>query len=45
MTELQYREALKLGQKEYRACIAKGLSPFPPVLNDFIPEERRQFTT
>ncbi len=35
-----YKEALKLGQKEYRACVAKGLSPCLPVLDDFISPEQ-----
>ena len=35
-----YKEALRLGQKEYRACVSKGLSPCLPVLDDFLPPER-----
>lgn len=40
MADYYYKEALKRGQKECRACIAKGISPCLPVLDDFIPEER-----
>ncbi len=40
MAELYYREALKLGQKDYRAHVAQGESPCLPVLDDFIPPER-----
>ena len=37
---LYYREALRLGQKEYRSCVAKGVSPCLPILDDFIPPEK-----
>ncbi len=40
MSELYYSQALKLGQKEARACAGRGVSPCLPVLDDFIPEER-----
>ena len=40
MPEYYYKEALRLGQKEYRACIAGGRSPFLSVMNDFVPDER-----
>ncbi len=40
MPEQCYKDALKLGQKEYRACLSKGISPVLPVMDDFIPEER-----
>ena len=40
MAELYYKEALKLGLKDYRAHVAKGQSPCLPVLDDFIPPER-----
>ena len=36
MDELYYREALKLAQKDYRACVGKGVSPCLPVLDDFV---------
>ena len=40
MPELNYREALKLGQKEYRACVSSGKDPGLPVLDDIVPPER-----
>ncbi len=40
MLESYYKEALKQGQKEYRSCISKGLSPCLPVLDDFVPTEQ-----
>ncbi len=40
MSDQYYREALRLGQKEYRACIARGVSPVLPVLDDFVTDER-----
>ena len=40
MAELYYREALKLGQKEYRACVSGGMNPVLPVMDDFLPEEQ-----
>lgn len=36
MPESYYKEALKAAQKEYRSCIAKGESPFLPVLDEFL---------
>ena len=36
MQELHYRDALKLGQKAYRACISKGQYPYLPVLDDIL---------
>ena len=38
--ELYYKEALKLGQKEYRARIAKELNPYLPVLDELVPPEK-----
>ena len=35
-----YKEALKLGQKEYRARAAKGEEPYLPALDELIPPER-----
>ena len=35
-----YHEALRLGQREYRACVSKGLSPCLPVLDDFLPPDQ-----
>ena len=40
MADLNYHEALRLGQKEYRARVAKGESPFLPVLEDVVPAEK-----
>ena len=40
MPDTYYREALRLGQKEYRACVTRGVSPCLPVLDDFVPEKR-----
>ncbi len=40
MAELEYAEALKLGQREARACAAKGLSPNLPVLDELLPPEK-----
>ena len=40
MPTLYYKDAQKLGQKEFRACTAKGLSPYLPVLDDLVPAER-----
>jgi len=40
MSETYYREALKLGQKEYRARVALGESPSLTVLDDILPAER-----
>ena len=40
MPELHYKEALKLGQKEYRACISAGEEPYLPVLDDIVSPER-----
>ena len=36
MPDSYYKEALKSAQKEYRSCIAKGKSPFLPVLDEFL---------
>lgn len=40
MSEAYYKEALKLGQKEYRAREQQGLSPFLPAMDDIVPAER-----
>ncbi|MBR1497015.1 MAG: BMP family ABC transporter substrate-binding protein [Oscillospiraceae bacterium] len=40
MAEYYYKEALKAGQKEYRACLSRGRSPLLPVMDDFVPDER-----
>ena len=36
--QLYYKDALKLAQKDYRACISSGVSPCLPVLDDFLAE-------
>ena len=33
---LEYEKALALGQKEYKACQAKGLPLYPPVLDEVL---------
>lgn len=35
-----YKEALKLGQREFRACVARGEHPYLPALEDFMPAEK-----
>ena len=40
MSEIYYTDALRLAQKEYRACLARGKSPLLPVMDDFVPEEK-----
>lgn len=39
MPSLYYHDALKRGQKELRACTARGEYPYLPVLEDFVPKE------
>ncbi len=39
MTDDYYKEALKLGQKEYNRCVSQGISPCLPVLDDFLSSE------
>lgn len=38
--ELYYKEALKLGQKEYRSAVAENINPYLPVLDEIIPPEK-----
>ena len=38
--ELYYKEALKRGQKEYRARIARDEDPYLPVMDTFVPPEK-----
>ena len=40
MSETYYKEALKLGQKEYRARVLQGVQPGLPTLDDVVPPER-----
>ena len=36
MAVQDYLKALKLGEKEYRACVSKGLYPYLPVLDEIV---------
>ena len=36
MLEPEYKEALKLGQKEFKACVAKGEDPYLPALDEIL---------
>ena len=38
--ELYYKEALKLGQKEYRSAVAANINPYLPVLDEIVPPEK-----
>ena len=40
MPELYYKDALKLAQREVRACASRGEHPYLPLLDDFVPVER-----
>ncbi len=40
MPALYYRDAQKLGQKEFRACTARGQYPYLPALDQFVPADR-----
>ena len=40
MADQNYREALHLGQKEYRIRVSRGQSPGLPALEDFLPAEK-----
>lgn len=40
MQEQYYKDALKLGQREVRACISRGEHPYLPLLDDFLPSDR-----
>lgn len=40
MAEQYYKEAQKLAQKEYRACTARGESPYLAVLDELISSDR-----
>ena len=37
MPVLYYKDALKQGQKEFRACTARGQYPYLPALDEFVP--------
>lgn len=36
MGEVEYQEALKIGKKEYKACVAQGRFPYLPVLDEIL---------
>ena len=38
--ELYYKDALKLGQKEYRNAVAENIDPYLPVLDKIVPPEK-----
>ena len=38
--ELYYREALKLGKKEYHSAAAENINPYLPVLDEIVPPEK-----
>ena len=40
MPSLYYKDAQKQGQKEFRACTAKGLYPYLPSLDEILPAEK-----
>ena len=42
MGELEYEEALKLGRKEYKACVSSGRFPYLPVLDAILTREEIQ---
>lgn len=39
MGEVEYQDALKLGKKEYKACVSRGRIPYLPVLDDILSGE------
>ena len=40
MPNLYYYDALKRGQKEFRACTARGEYPYLPTLSEIVGEEQ-----
>ena len=42
MGDNEYQEALKLGKKEYKACVSQGRFPYLPVLDDILSRENIQ---
>ena len=42
MGDNEYQEALKLGKKEYKACVSQGCFPYLPVLDDILSRENIQ---
>ena len=45
MPNLYYYDALKRGQKEFRACTARGEYPYLPTLSEIVGEEQLGHTT
>lgn len=41
MPNYYYSDALKRGQREFRACVGRGEHPYLPVLDDFVSAERQ----
>ena len=39
MSFAEYQKALKMGDKEYRACVNKDTSPYLPVLDEIVAHE------
>lgn len=42
MSESVYQEALKLGKKEQKNCLAEGISPYLPVLDEILAQQEIQ---
>ncbi len=42
MSNAEYEEALRLGKKEYKSCMAQGRFPYLPVLDEIIANEEIQ---
>ncbi len=42
MSELEYQEALKLGKKVQKNCLAQGYSPYLPVLDEILTHQEIQ---
>ena len=42
MGDLEYQEALKLGKKEQKNCLAQGRSPYLPVLDEILTHQEIQ---
>ena len=41
MGDNEYQEALKLGKKEYKACVSQGRFPYLPVLDSIYLSKRK----
>lgn len=42
MSEIEYQEALKLGKKEQKSCVASGRSPYLPILDEILEQSEIQ---